>query len=89
MPVLNKEPKYIAYRIDLERSEEFYNLDEACDFFDASKSSISNRSGNTKISHLIGSKIGERWLIFNARLKNKYVQEVLETWKSIDTKFHY
>lgn len=84
-----KEPKYIAYRIDLKRFKEFYSSDEVCDFFKVKYSSISNRASDTKPNHIIGAKIDERWLIFNSDLKKSYVQQILDEQQDDKVEFPY
>ena len=84
---MNKEPKYFAYRIDLNDYREFYDVRQAYEFFNTSKSSVSARAAKSDLSHVIGAKINERWLIFNANLKNEYVQEALKKCRSDEIRF--
>lgn len=76
-----EEPKYIAYRIDLKRFKEFYDIAECEQFFKAKKESLTHKAKGYNGSHITGLKINERWMLFDTDYPAKYVQEVITSFK--------
>lgn len=84
---MNPEPLLIAYRVDLKSKKEFYNIQEAADFFKISKANVTNRAAGHNGGHITGTRINQRWNLFRTEMQTSYVQQIINENKHLKLNF--